>query len=498
MKSTKRVMALCLSAALILGIITGCSQDNGGANDTQDVGRNGEVREAVTITYAGWEDHLMALELAQKFHQRHSDINVEIINDGKWRGNEWVAQKAASGEMPDIINLENIVVPTQNGWLTDISPYFGTDEDASRLPRSMAKYGIVNDKLIMLPCNMYLYGVYLNKDLLAANDLEIPGYEWTIDEFVEIVKAATKKGSSIGANEVIPLMKHLQAQENPEVGWGNFNETTKKYELNADWEKTVQITKELMDANVSIYEDLDANGKLSDYEEGSAGRRKVEEKREAFLMELVGETAAEMAFYKGKTAAWMDFTWGSSFEDNPNYSGFDWDFYPFPSMTEGKGGRTPFVIDSLGITASCENPEAAYEFVKYLSFAEEGVEDRMEIVEEYDRDALMAKYPDVNAAEFDEPLNYNPMPVTTDKEVIARWAEFTNAKPGVRYLLERIGTGYADGYKVTPGFDEAYHQTIEKAVKEQVFTGQKTASELSGELMQKADEITQRAYDALK
>lgn len=488
-----------MAAVLMAGTVAGCG-DSGSGNTSGNSSSTsgGKSAKEVTVSYAGWEDPVMALELAEKFNERYPNIKVEIINDGEWRGTDWMSKKAATGELPDIVNVENIAPYVQNGWLADMNPYFEKDKDAATLPENMAKYGNVNDKLIMLPGSVYIYGVMLNKDLLTANGLAIPDYEWTMDEFTNIVKTTTKKGATIGVNEVQVLMKHLQAQENPEVGWGNFNETTKKYELGETWQKTVNVTKDLMDANVSIYEDLDAQGNPGEFEEGSAEQNEVNAKREQFLMDLVGETDSAQVWYKGKAALWMDFTWSTGFTTMDTYSGFDWDFYPIPSITEGKTPRTPFVVDSIGITESCKNPEAAYEFVKYLSFAKEGIEDRMQIVEEYDKDALMEKYPDLDAAKFANPLTFNQIPSTTDQATIDKWVEFTDAKPGIQYMLEKLADGYADGYKVTPGFDEAYHQTVEKVVREQVFTGQKTAADLATELAQKADEITQKAYDSMK
>lgn len=471
-----------------------------GGDSTEDANSEESTAdgEPVTIVYGGWEDHIMALELAEAFNKRHPNIKVEVFNDGQWRGNEVMAKLAATNSMPDIINLENVVVPVQNDWVIDMKPYYEKDAAAGNLPENFLKYGTVNDELIMLPGAVYLYGIMVNLDLLSANGIDTPSYQWTVDEFVNAVKKTNKPGSTVGINEAQPLMKHLAPQTNLDLGWGAFNESTLKYDLGESWQNSVSLAKELVEANVTVYERLDLNGNPWDLEEGSDARKKVEDKRAEFLKELFGEKDSGDGWIKGKAGLWFDFTWGMNFDKNENYGGFEWDFYPIPVAKAGDTPRVPFVVDSIGITSKCKNPEAAYEFVKYLSFASEGIEDRISIVENYDKEALMAKYPDLEPAKFETPLSYSQMPVTSDKTVIQQWADFNNVKPGITYLLGEMDKGYADGFKVTPGFDDAYHKVIEKTVKEQVFTGQKAIADIAPELEAKANEITQKAYDVLK
>lgn len=492
-------MALTLTMSVAL---TACSEKTDGNNgssptdSSKDISKtNGEV---VTITYGGWEKQLMALELAEKFNARNPNIKVEIFNNGKWLNNAELTQLAATNQMPDIVNIENIVIPIQNKWVADMTEFYEKDPEATSLPQNFLEYGKVNDKLVMLPGALYLFGVMVNLDLLSANGIEAPGYDWTIDQFSDILKQTTKRGSTIGTNYVEPLMAHIPAQMNSELGWGAFNETTKKYNLGAEWEKGIQTTKDLLEANVSVWEHIDALGLPWELEEGSAEQSDLNKKRDDLAVDIVGEADTNNAWYKGKAGTWLDFTYSTGFESNENYAGFEWDFYPLPIAGDIKESRTPFVLDSVAITSNCKNKEAAYEFVKYLSYSKEGIEDRMQIVKEYDKEALKAKYPNLPETEFELPLTFSQMPVTTDKEVIAKWAEFTNAKPGISYMLERLDSGYADGFKVTPGYNDAYGLTIEKAVREQVFTGQKTAADLAKELEEKANKITEDAYAVLK
>lgn len=117
-----------MAAVLMAGTVAGCG-DSGSGNTSGNSSSTsgGKSAKEVTVSYAGWEDPVMALELAEKFNERYPNIKVEIINDGEWRGTDWMSKKAATGELPDIVNVENIAPYVQNGWLADMNPYFEKD-----------------------------------------------------------------------------------------------------------------------------------------------------------------------------------------------------------------------------------------------------------------------------------------------------------------------------------------------------------------------------------
>jgi len=98
---------------------------------------------------------------------------------------------------------------------------------------------------------------------------------------------------------------------------------------------------------------------------------------------------------------------------------------------------------------------------------------------------------------FPDYFTFGHIPAINDQDIRDRWCDYNNVKPGLRYMLDNMDTGYIDGFKYVPDFDTAYHKTIEKAVIEQVWTGQKTAADLAAELEMKANEITQEAISLM-
>lgn len=501
----KQITALLMAALMTAGtVLTGCgdsASDEGKKDDTGKKTEDGADKEegdgeVKVITYGGWEGPIMIREMAEKFSELHPDVKIVPVSEG-WMGNEKLTELAATGEMPDIINLENINIPMQNGWIIDLKPYIEADPDIDQLPKNFLKYGEFNDQIIMLPGAVYVYGVMMNTDLVTSNSIELPEYTWTVDQYKDILKKCTKKGSTVGINEVRTLLKHLPAQMNDELGWGAFNETKKEYQLGSEYEYAVNTVKELMDAKVSLFEWMDTFGNQWDFEEGSSERLEIEEAKANYLMEVIGESSDWSGWKKGKAACWSDFAWATGFVNEEDYGGFNWDYYPVPVVEEGDTPRIPLVVDSMAITSTCKYPQEAYEFMKFLGYSSEGINARIDIVENQDMEALKEKYPDRPENEFTAPLTFGQMPATTDKAVIDRWAELNNVKPGLKWMVEHMDNGYVDGYKVTPGFDDAYHKVIEKVILAEVATGQKTFSDVAEELQTKANEITKEAYDSI-
>ena len=91
----------------------------------------------------------------------------------------------------------------------------------------------------------------------------------------------------------------------------------------------------------------------------------------------------------------LGLRWGQTYEIpniNEKSSSFDKSFIGTP------GGVTPIIGDYLGISPTCEEPEYAYDFARYMSFGTEGILKRLEL--------------DTNNDEF------SSLPLTTDEDVI--------------------------------------------------------------------------------
>jgi len=509
----KRKIALLM--AIIMGVTmflaacggTKTSQDTSSGTTVSETGSSGSTsdgatdtkkadtpaKEPVVVKWATWENRIMAEEMAAKFNEKNPDIKVVIDDFGGWFGNEQLAKRAASGELPDVFNIENPVIPLQNKWLLDLKPFLDKETD-KKFYQNFVDTGTFEGMVFMLPSYIYIHGILVNKSLLEANNTPVPDYGWTIDEFKNIL-IKTTKGQTMGINGIIDIVKHIPAQINDNLGWGCWDGS--KYALGDEWKYAVDTAKELYDKKVAIWQLEEQFSNLPEQSEGADGES-VQDKIKNMYKERFGEEDAYSVFLKGNVATWLEFSWGLSFDKNEKFGGFDWDFYPFPVKDKGDKSRPGLVCDSLAISAKAKDPEAAFRFIKYISFDPSSFDDRVEIMNNYNKEEAMKKYPEITEDRFPEFLTFSHVPAINDQAVRDKWCDLNNVKPGLREMVNNMGTGYIDGFKFVPDFDTAYHKTIEKAIKEEIFTGKKTAADLAAELEQKATEITQTAIANMK
>lgn len=489
MKKIARLLSVLCAATLVAGFAAGCAP---GAEDSTPGGDDGQ--ETVTITLASWETNALKAPWMDKFMEDHPNIKVELAEEGKWLGTEDLAQLAAASKMPDIINVENIYTPVKNNWLIDLSSYYEADENKA-IYENFIEFGSIGDKLYVLPSNVFLHGIKVNLTLLEDLNIERPGYDWTIDEFMDIMEAASVPGESIGANNIIWLMKHLPAQMNDDLGWATYNYETQQYSLGSEWIETVNMMKTIVDRDYVIWENIDAMGLPANFEEGSAEQEALIEQRNDYLMQTVGTT--ENPWPLGRVAFQEDFSWTLRFDKtDPAYTGFEWDYYPFPSSGEGDVSRPGLSVDYYGITTSCENPDAAWELIRYMSYDLEGFRDKVDIINNYDKAATAEKYPEI-AADLPDAIESLSLPPINDPEAIELWKSMdVGYKPGIDYMLENFGRGYVDCWRIVPEYSNTWETLVTNQVTQNIlYTGSQTAADIAQTLQDTINSTTERAWN---
>ena len=490
MKKIARLLGLACAATLVMGFAAGCKPGEGG---TGSEGTGGGDGEPVTLTLASWEVNALKAPWMEKFTEKHPNIKVELAEEGKWLGTEDLAQLAAADKMPDIINVENVYTPVKNEWLIDLKPYYEQDENQA-IYENFIQFGSIGDKLYVLPSNVFLHGVKVNLTLLEDLNIEKPGYDWTIDDFMDIMEAASVKGESIGANNIIWLMKHLPAQMNDDFGWAAYNYSTQKYTLGEEWIETVNLMKEIVDRDYVIWENIDAIGLPANFEEGSAEQTEVIEKRNDYLMQTVGTTENPWAL--GRVAFQEDFSWTLRFDKtDPAYTGFEWDYYPFPSSGEGDVSRPGLSVDYYGITTSCEHPEEAWELIRYMSYDLEGYRDKVDIINSYDKQATAEKYPDIAADLPDAIESLSLLPIS-DPEAVELWKSMdVGYKPGIDYMLDNFDRGYVDCWRIVPEYNNTWENLVTNQVTQNIlYTGSQTAADIAQNLQDTINATTETAW----
>jgi ABC-type glycerol-3-phosphate transport system substrate-binding protein len=372
----KKTLSLLLALLMLLAVLPAAAE---------------ETKEPVTITFGGWGDIVLLHEQVEKFEEKYPWINVEIV---KPAGKDWytadLQKLATEGNMPDVFNVEDILRFYANGWLYDMTELFENDPDSASYPAWTLPYCYVDGKLVALYGALYAYGIEVNLSLLDELNIEAPDYDWTIDEWADLLRQTTVPGVSFGCESLVPFYEYLIPQLDPSLNCFGYNSTTHTWEESEAMLTSLNLVKDLAQEGVSMEEASRLKfGNYSESEEKTAART-------TWLSETLGAT--DSLWSRGKYAMRVNGSWAMNWDTSSNtaYSGFDWAFYPFPSAVEGELGRTALLNEYLGISSTCEHPEEAYLLLKYMSYDMDGYEAKVDHMVNNDRDAMIAKYPDID------------------------------------------------------------------------------------------------------
>ena len=250
----KKVLGLLLSVAMVAGLMTGCGNgDNGessngggssqGSQQTDNSGdsnnggeanggenNGGEAVDATpfyltldpevsgSIDVMCWsgdsvyhedlghqdiapedlttQNYAMIYAMAKKFNEIYPNIKINLYakaddpngNDTTW-DQELENFEAEHGKYPDIYASTILSDDTAKGMVADLSVY--SDDPLyqsfnTSLMEKMNYYGFQAG----LPQFMQPWGVYVNKELAEDNNIDVPGFDWDIDEYTDFVTSA--------------------------------------------------------------------------------------------------------------------------------------------------------------------------------------------------------------------------------------------------------------------------------------------------------------------
>lgn len=438
----RRILSVLLAAVMLLGLVPA-------------VAETAEGKEPVTITFGGWGDYFLLREQCDRFQEKYPWITVDVV---KPVGKDWYAadltQLAAENNMPDVFNIEYPYVAYANEWCYDMTELFRNDPEAANYPEWLLKYGVVNDKLITLCSALYAFGIELNLSLLEENNIPVPSYDWTIDEWADIARKLTVKGKSVGMESILDFMNYIIPQADTTRGCLGFDAD------NFVWSGNDKIAE-----SFNTFYALCADGaSLNDYMVyaiGRAGEETADAARAAYITESLG--ASDNLWLRGLVGMRTNASWNLNWDKNQSeiYSGFDWDFYPFPRSEDGEN-RTVLLNEYLSISSTCEHPEEAYLLVKYMSYDVDGYEAKVDYMLNYDKEAMMAKYPEQDAAAFPSSIRIYLTAPTTDpraEEVFQKLMD-EGGRQGLKSIYARRNdNGILDPQRYVPQWWNCYYTT---------------------------------------
>jgi multiple sugar transport system substrate-binding protein len=315
------------------------------------------LASAVTLTYATWnlgtpEENNLERQMLNAWNAENPDIQV-VPATGIETGDKWMpslAAAAAAGKFPDIVMLTTLPDYIARDWLADITAMAAADPEWMALPGPVRTSTTFNYRIYSIPFAQQMWGFFVNRDLLAANNVKIPDQSWSIADFTNIVKTMTQpRKPTLGMTEEVDIPSWYPIAANSSYGW--FTWDGRAYHLDSpEFRAGVELAR-------------------SFYTNGQVWATLPDAARKTINAAWQGE-----AFTRGYAALMWDGTW--AFADAAKWT-FKWDFLPIP----GARGRVIGIPDYLGIGKSSRNAGEAYAFAKYMSaFSKRGFLKRIDLV----------------------------------------------------------------------------------------------------------------------
>lgn len=472
----KKSIAALLITSMLAAALTGCGDKpqnkEGGANDAATSGQQttaeqkenttaqatepsadqeesllpAMTQDNITLTFAQWglqekgEPEVMELRMA-KFMEDYPNIKVEAVTIDQSTWDDTLYSYAAAGTLPDVFGVFSVTNAVMSEWALEVSEYFDNDPDTDLLYPAVEEMNKINGKRYSMPWAMFPHIVMVNKTLFDKYNVTLPSYDWTWEEFTEIVeKIAHPEEFYFGTSN--PLYADLfPAMFNG--GQGKFGWDGTSYHFDQVWVDAMNLRYRWQDSQVLEWAS--------------------EEDKEKFL----GDPQAWPPGY-GRVACHLDWPWSiANFEDvvTPQ-TGCEFLYYPIP---KGPTGQQLAIVDNTIISASTEYPREAWELQKYMTW---GPEAAMQLAPGYQKaDAKVSRLPVITYQEAWDSINEY-----TDREDLKEiYSHLTDVVPS--------------NWQTAPGWAEFDAWMAENDINGQLDRREITPAEIAPELEKKANEL---------
>ncbi len=302
----------------------------------------------VTIRYMAWgnADHL-AVEQAiiDRFEKSHPNIHVKLFMVPDSAYHQKLQIMLASRSAPDVMKVDLYFFPAlvRKGYFRSIQPFIDADptfDEADFFPQALEECRY-KGQLYGLNVAFGGHVIYYNKTMFKNEGIPDPYElykrgEWTTDKFVEVASKLTKKDKNGRYTQFGTNMPHWWT-----AVWlfgGDF--------LSKDFKRCTLDTPEAI-RGLQWMKDLRWKYHVTPQPSESS-------------MSAFSFQSGKLGMY----SAWSGMT--------PVFlkqaTGFEWDIAPEP---KGPAGRfTPMKGNQLTVYAESEHPREAYEFIKFVTSAE--------------------------------------------------------------------------------------------------------------------------------
>lgn len=437
---TKKIIALLLALVLSVSLFAGCSKDpqptdptNNTTGSAFDDPRYQTTGKVVVATNAGRTTDTYTL--LENFNNYYPNIEVEFVYY-ETTTTEYLTAQSATGNMPDVImdDADEIYYYVSQGWVYPLNEFVKDDEDFTYVPDSIVDSYTYLDSLYALPMQVHFNTILINRDLLDELNMDMPELDWTTDDYRDFLKDGTN--AKYSGTEILWSVDEIMAGAMSDYGYYGFDLDTKTFHMTDSWVDAVNLMVELRS-----YPGLEA---------WSLRNTSPDIETSDYAAKFGNADLADnhMAFKMGKILSDPRGTWDMNWLSTD--LSFDWVLWPWPSDTteDGEGASLPMHVDCSLVMSSAQDPEAAFEFVRYVTYSEEGNLERISAYETGDTDDYTLN-------------NLYYIPATNHPTVSERWKELECVDEGVAFMYDNMKSSFrADLSKIVPGWSQVNNEYL--------------------------------------
>lgn len=366
----KKFLSAVLCLACVLALLTGC-------------GGGGSSGGAAKLTLSLWDEAQLPViqENVDKFNAEHQGSIEVSIEQIPW-DTYWTKLDASleTNEAPDVFWMNTYVHKyVDAGLLESLESYIAAENfDLSVYAEGRLNAYNVGGEQYALPKGLDTVVVALNTELFSRYGVELPQDGWTWDDMRDIAGQLRDAISAAGGSEY-PIVMELDAQPS----WMNFLYQNGGCYLNDDG-TVCGIAEPASKDAVQQVVDLMENGQMAPYS-------------------VLSETPGTDLFISGQAAMVFVGSWKSGVLENSSLGeAGSISLIQMPAMAVDNRCN----MGGLGYVMSkrCENKEAAWEFLKYITGeacqsyeAEKGIDMPAYLTAQ---DSYVANFKNINAQVF--------------------------------------------------------------------------------------------------
>ena len=339
----KKVLSILLAVAMVSTMLAGCGDKGSSAGSSSG--------EAVTLKWAIWDQETTQYwtDIKNAYEASHKGVTIEMVDLGSTDYMTVLATElSGSGSDFDVVTIKDVpgyATLVQKNVILPLDDYIAADGVDLAQYAGATDQVVVDGKLYELPFRNDFWVVFYNKDLFDKKGVAYPTNDMTFAEYDALARQMTDTtfGSQIyGAHyhtwrSAVQLFGVLDGQHT--ILDGEYSSFRPYYEM---------VLNQEADGVCRKYSDLKTEG----------------------LHYSAAFSGGDVAMMN--MGSWFIATMITNLQTGEYDSGLcgNWGIVKYPHAEGVEAGSTLGTITGLSVTTASDTPDAAWEFVKWVSGAE--------------------------------------------------------------------------------------------------------------------------------